>query len=112
MLDLATGDESVVCDDPAIQFRHVDIHDDVVVWVDLRNDPTPNNPDIENSDIYARNLLTGEERNLTPEHDLISDKQDNPRVWGHRAFFVANDAQYPAKVNIFMIDLKGIGFVE
>ena len=44
MLDLATGEESGVCDDPAIQFRRVDVHDDVVVCVDMRNDPTPKNP--------------------------------------------------------------------
>lgn len=108
MKDISTGDEVQVTTDPSTQWRRLDIFGDIIVWMDKRNCTTPPGDDLgDNTDVYARNLSTGEERNLTP----MIHRQQEPKVWGDRAFFMMPDGIIPG-FSLFEIDLKCIGFVE
>jgi hypothetical protein len=109
MKDLATGGISPVTTDPSTQCYWLDIHNDVVVWMDRRNDADPNSCDEgigTRWDVYARNLATGEERNLTP----FEGKKRIPRVWGKRAFFIQRDLL--GYNEIFAVDLECLGFLR
>lgn len=105
--DLRIGDVLPVCADPAIQ-QSPDIHGDRVVWTDYRNNPDPvpdpQDPVVETTDIYLRNLSTDEEDRVT---DFAGIKWA-PRIIQDRLFFkMAPDG---SNSSVFMIDLSLMGF--
>lgn len=97
--DLSTAKTAPVTMHPARQ-GFPDVSGDWVVWQDFRNnkDPTPRQPGSKsNADIYARNVKTGEEIQVTSDTGL----EVNPRVDRGRAF-------YRAVGGIFMVDLDAL----
>ena len=95
--DLTTGKTTPVVTHSARQ-DFPDVSGDWVVWEDYRNNPNPTEPDAykaKNVDIYARNLATGDELQLT---DLPGIEM-RPRITSGLVFF-------RAAAGIFMIDLK------
>ncbi len=85
MKNMATGVESVVCDHPASQPAGLQVGEDLIVWPDLRNDPSyPNDPwSATNTDIYGYRVSTGEEIQITdsPIRDVC------PKIFGNKVYF-------------------------
>jgi len=99
--DLLTGKTTQVTTDPGTQEKP-DVWGDWVVWQDWRNSPGgwSRGGQAPNCDIYAKNLKTGQEVQLTdyPKHEAYT-RVDNDRV-----FYRMVDGTKWASV--FMIDLK------
>jgi beta propeller repeat protein len=105
--DLKTGKTTVVIKHPARQ-SEPDVWGDWVVWEDWRNNPNPTpkyGSEFKESDIFAKNLKTGKEVQLTS----LKGMEVKPRIEDGRVFFRAiswatQDTAY------FMIDLKARGY--
>ena len=99
--DLTTGKTTQVTTNPGTQEKP-DVWGDWVVWQDWRNSPgeMSQGGKAPNSDIYAENLKTGKEVQLTdfPGLELF------PRVDEDRIFYRSFDTKNQSSV--FMIDLK------
>jgi len=83
--DLSTGKTSAVTTHPAMQ-DYPDVQGDWVVWEDWRNNPKPvplYGGDFINSDVYARNMKTGEEIQLTS----LPGMELRPQIDRGRVFF-------------------------
>ena len=86
MYDLATGVETPVCTESSKQERP-DIDGDWAVWVDNRGGTYVGGSPTKN-DIYAKNVVTGEERRLTfDENDVV---QGSPAISGNRIVYSGN----------------------
>jgi hypothetical protein len=100
-IDLATGEHFMVADEGSIQ-NWADLHGRIAVWEDYRNDPAPNGEDpVQNIDIYARELPSGQEVQITSLPGL----EGRPRVWRRTVFFQALIGE--AAPQVFAIDLPG-----
>jgi beta propeller repeat protein len=75
MYDFAVGIETRITDDPASQTLP-DVSGDIVVWMDLRNDPG----DQSNTDIFLFDIATGLEGEVT----VAPGRQSAPRIDGDR----------------------------
>ena len=61
-----------------------DIHDDIIVWMDWRNCPNPNNKnDLSTIEIWDHNLVTGTTMQIT---DLPEYRKGYPRIWGRKLY--------------------------
>ena len=95
--DLSTGKTTPVTINPARQ-DHPDVDGDWVVWEDWRNNPNPtpkNAGEFKESDIFALNLKTGKEIQVTN----LPGMELNPKVDGDRVFYIKGPF-------IFMKDLR------
>jgi len=99
--DLSNGTTTRVTTDPGTQERP-DVWDDWVAWQDWRNSPggLSQGGQAANSDVYAKNLKTGQEVQLTS----FAGHEAYVRVDNGRVFFRMLDGKNRASV--FMIDLK------
>lgn len=97
--DLTTHKETAITMDAAVQFEP-DVSGDWVVWEDWRNTPG-GDPSVSdaNSDIYAYNLKTKTEVQLTD----FPGRELSPRVDKGRVFYRKLDGK--GQANLFMIDL-------
>jgi len=99
--DLATGKTVAVTTHPAMQ-DYPDVYGDWVVWEDWRNNPKPiprYGGDFKNADIFARNVKTGEEVQLTQFPGMeLRPQVDNGRVFFSMTISIGKGA-------LFMIDL-------
>lgn len=97
--NLSTKKETAITTDAAVQLEP-DVSGDWVVWEDWRNTPG-GDPlvDDSNSDIYAYNLKTKTEVQLTD----FPGRELSPRVDNGRVFYRKLDAK--GRANLFMIDL-------
>ncbi len=88
MMDLADGVEIPVCTDPASQFGSF-VFGDLVVWRDLRNDPSyPNNyAAATNVDIYGYRISSGEEFQITD----LPTREWAIRLFDNHVFFLMED---------------------
>ena len=83
MKDLDSGEVKQITDGSAIA-SYPDIHDDIIVWMDWRNCPNPNNKnDLSAIEIWGHNLKTGKTFQIT---DLPSYQKGYPRIWGDKVF--------------------------
>ena len=98
--DLATGKTIQVTSDKGTQ-EMADVWGDWVVWMDWRNSPggLSRGGNADNTDVYAKNLKTGKEVQLTsyPGHELY------PRVDQGKVYFIMLDTRN--RGSIFVIDL-------
>ena len=99
--DLSSGTTTRVTTDPGTQERP-DVWGDWVAWQDWRDSPggLSQGGQAANSDVYAKNLKTGQEVQLTS----FAGHEAYVRVDNGRVFFRMLDAKNRASV--FMIDLK------
>jgi hypothetical protein len=98
-VDLETGEHFIVVEHEYYQ-NHADIHGDLVVWEDYRNDPDLlGRP--TNIDIYARDLAAGKELPVI----TLPDLQTRPRVWGRTVFFRYRAPEADARVQIYAVEL-------
>jgi beta propeller repeat protein len=105
-MQLPDGDSEPLCLDPSDQM-FPDIFGNLVVWEDWRNadDPHDINAFGMNVDIYMLDLETRVEQQVTS----LPGPERNPRIWGHRVFFVAQDLI--GQDAVFMVDLEEAGLV-
>ncbi len=99
--DLTTGQTHEVCIDLALQ-DEPDMDGDLVVWEDWRNNPNPipvYSNEFHNSDIYMKDLSTGDTTQLTDFEGM----EMYPRVQGNRVYFRMADGNGGS--GIFMIEL-------
>lgn len=99
--DLKTQ-KTVAVTTQAARQDHPDVWGDWVVWEDWRNNPNPTpkySQEYINSDIYAKNITTGQVVQLTSFKDL----ELQPQVDNGRVFFRMYDGK---QLSLFMIDLK------
>jgi len=95
--DLSTGKTTAVTVNPARQ-DNPDVDGDWVVWEDWRNNPNPTPKDsgeFKESDIFALNLKTGKEIQVTN----LPGMELNPKVDGDRVIYIKGPF-------IFMKDLR------
>jgi len=100
--DLSTGKTESVIIHSARQ-DYPDVWGDWVVWEDWRNNPNPTPryaSEFINSDIFAKNLKTGQVAQLTSGKGM----ELRPQVDNDRVFFTMLDGNQSA--SLFMIDLK------
>lgn len=99
--DLNTGKTTVVTNHPATQERP-DVQGDWVVWTDWRNNPKPipkSSGEMVNGDIYARNLKSGKEYQVTNFKNL----ELYPVINQGKVYF---RARIDNSLAIFVVDLK------
>jgi beta propeller repeat protein len=100
--DLSTGKTVAVTTHPARQ-ESPDVEGDWVVWQDFRNNPDPTpRTNITQTDVYARNMKTGQEARVTSYTGLVQW----PRIDRGRVFFMMYSKTPTAPVAVFMIDLE------
>lgn len=88
MKNLATGEETAVCDHPAsVGYGH--IWGNKIAWTDCRNDPEyPNVPSRATVvDIYMYDIETGEETQFTSN----PGRKSGVRIHGNKLYFLMND---------------------
>ena len=103
--DLSTGKTVPVTTNLARQ-SFPDVWGDWVVWEDWRNNPNPtprDSSELKNADIFARNMKTGQEVQLTS----LKGKELRPIIDQHRVFF---RAVLVHQIALFMIDLDELGY--
>jgi hypothetical protein len=87
MMDVVTGEITPITNDTHAQSTPV-LGDGIIAWADCRNDPE-NSAECWNrkSDVYLKNLDTGEESRLTnvPNNALPAV------IWGNKLFFLTRD---------------------
>ena len=106
-MQLPDGEVEPLCDNPAAQTAP-DVQNGLVAWEDFRNAENPNDGNqwaTANVDIYLMDLATRREVQAT---DLPGPEVE-PRIWGHRLFYVAKDLI--GQWAIFMVDLDEAGLL-
>jgi beta propeller repeat protein len=104
MHDISTGETVPVTTHPAQQTLP-DVWGDWVVWMDWRDNPDPTpGAGYKESDIYAKNMKTGEVVQVTDLPGL----ETHPRIDDGRIFFDARST-VDNKVAFFMIDMAARG---
>lgn len=83
-VDLDTGKDFVVAADEGLQ-AEPDVYGDLVVWTDCRNNPDPHACN-SNIDVYARDLATSQEIQVT----ALPGLEGSPRIWERTVYFIGN----------------------
>jgi len=103
--DLVTGKTVAVTTNPARQ-SFPDVWGDWVVWEDWRNNPNPtprSSSELKNADIFARNMKTGQEVQLSS----LKGMEIRPIIDQHRVFFQAAPVY---QIALFEVDLIQLGY--
>jgi hypothetical protein len=96
-VDVATGEDFVVTEEASLQ-HYPDIDGDLVVWEDERNSSRPHEYGRDNTDIYGKNLTTGEEFQVTSLPGL----EVRPRIVDRTVYYQAAATD---SGEIFAVDL-------
>ena len=99
MKDLDSGEITQITDGEAIA-SYPDIYDDIIVWMDWRDCPNPNNKnDLSAIEIWGYNLKTGHTFQIT---DLPEYQKGFPRIWKDKIYIHMFKG---AKDGIYQFDL-------